>query len=212
MKKILVGIAAISLVLLCSCSCDGEKASVSDSQKENITASSTVKTEAAVSADLTEEATDAPEVTLITTEKPEEITDVVSPETTSESPVENTPQKPDQKFIGVWSTDEYKTDQILIYDLTEVSVKFNTGISGLFGFDATAMLMKGEFVFGDGISPGYSGPDGVRGKLRFSENSITVIYDDFGSIEYAEGYPNEYTFTIKDENSDAIVSQYKEAN
>ena len=114
-----------------------------------------------------------------------------------------------QNFIGVWSTDELKTNQILIYEITEVTVKFNTGVNGLFGFDATGMLLDGEFVFGDGISPGYSGPDGVKGKLKFSNNSITVIYDDFGSLDDSDFYPMEYTFTIKEENSDEIISQYK---
>ena len=115
----------------------------------------------------------------------------------------------DERFIGVWSTDELKTNQILIFDITEDSLKFNSGINSFFGFDATAIIADGEIVFGDGISPEYSGPDGVKGKLKFSNNSITVIYTDFGSLEYSEYYPNEYTFTIKDENSDEIVNQYK---
>lgn len=175
MKKILIGIVTIALILLYSCMSRPEEGLVSDSQKENITTESYVKSDEAVSVNSSE--------------------DVI--------------KMPDQSFIGVWSTDEFKTDQILIWEITEVSVKFNTGVSGLFGFDATAMVSDGEIVFGDGVSPGYSGPDGVKGKLEFSENSVTVIYDDFGSIEDSEYYPNMYTFTLKDENSDAIVSQYK---
>ena len=115
----------------------------------------------------------------------------------------------DERFIGVWSTDELKTNQILIFDITMDYLKFNSGINGYFGFDATAIILDGEIVFGDGVSPYYSGPDGVKGKLKFSDNSITVIYTDFGSLEYSEFYPNEYTFTIRDENSDEIVNQYK---
>lgn len=115
----------------------------------------------------------------------------------------------DKSFIGVWSTDELMTNQILIYEITENSLRFNSGVNSLFGFDATAVILDGEIVFGDGISPDYSGPDGVKGKLEFSDNSITVTYTDFGSLEYSEYYPNTYTFTIKDKNSDIIISQYK---
>lgn len=116
---------------------------------------------------------------------------------------------PYEKYIGVWSTDEDKTNQILIWEITEATVKFNGGVSGFFGFDATAMSLDGEFVFGDGISPAYSGPDGVKGRLSFSDDCITVIYESFGTLENPEFYPTEYKFTIREANSEEIISQYK---
>lgn len=183
MKRILIAFITIALILLYSCTGTPKEGLVLHTQKENITTASYIQSDEAVS--------------------------VNSSEITSVNSAEDVFKMPDQSFIGVWSTDELKTDQILIWEITEVSVKFNTGVSGLFGFDATAMVLDGEIVFGDGISPSYSGPEGLKGKLEFSENGVTVIYDDFGSIEDSEYYPSRYTFTIKDENSDAIVSQYK---
>ncbi len=198
MKKILI--VAIALMMFCSCADTTKKVPVSDSTKEDITTASYVHSDEAISVDSSE----------ITSAESSETVPVGPSEITSANTVEDIIKMPDQSFIGVWSTDEFKTDQILIYEITAVSVKFNTGVSGLFGFDATAMLSDDEIIFGDGVSPGYGGPDGLKGRLEFSENSITVIYDDLGSIEYSEYYPNRYTFTVKDENSDAIVSQYKE--
>ena len=119
---------------------------------------------------------------------------------------------PDQSFVGVWSTDEAKSNQIVIWEITEYSVKFNTGVQGLFGMDATGVISGGEIIFGDGISPGYSGPDGVKGKLKFIDGSVTVIYEDFGSLQDSEYYDKIYTFALRDENSDEIVSMYKANN
>lgn len=187
-KKILAVTTAIALMMLYSCAGKTDDDSASGLTEENITVTSAVKTEGTAS---------------VSENKPADAT--------SGSNTEDIFQIPGQGFIGVWSTDESNTDQILIYEITPASVKFNTGINGLFGFDATAMFLDNAYVFGDGISPGYSGPDGLKGKLEFSESSITVTYEDFGSIEGFEYYPDKYTFTIKDENSDSIVSQYIEA-
>lgn len=116
---------------------------------------------------------------------------------------------PDESYIGVWSTDENRTDEILIYEITSDAVKFNTGVFKSFGFTAAAIIKDGELAFGDGISPDYSGPKGLMGRLRFGENSVTVIYDSFGTFEYLEDGPNEYVFTIKAADSDRIVEEFK---
>lgn len=125
-------------------------------------------------------------------------------------PVTAVPQSaskmPDQSFLGVWYTDEYKTDDILIYEITANSVKFNTGAFKLFGFDATATETDGKLLFGyDNSIYG-----GLKGRLEFEENCVTVIYDDFGNFEDYNSINNVYKFTIKDSNSDYLVKQHNE--
>lgn len=196
MKRILI--VTIALMMLCSCAGTTDKDPVSQSQNDTTTASYT-RSEEVVSVESSE----------ATSAESDETTSVESSEATTAESTENAIKMPDRSFIGVWSTDEFKANQILIWEITEDSVKFNAGVSGLFGFDAFGVILNGEIAFGDGISPYYSGPDGVKGRLEFSDSGITVIYDDFGSVPDAEYYPNRYTFTIKDENSDDIIEQYK---
>lgn len=186
MKKILTGIIAVTLMMLCSCTDKPEDRPEPDQQIEKITTAEPVVHGGA-----------APVIPVITTEGAVEGT------------TEDSFWIPDQRFIGVWSTDVLKTNQILIYEITEGYVKVNTGVSGLFGVDVTAMLLDGEYVFGDGISPGYDGPEGIRGRIKFTDDSITVTYDSFGTLADSEYYSDRYTFTFRDENSDAIVSEYK---
>ncbi len=186
MKKILIGILSVTIMMLYSCTGEANNGLASDSEKENITTSSYL------------ENVETTSVSSI------ELTDVVPDDSTEDGSV-----IPDQSFIGVWSTDELKTNQILIYEITGASLRINTGVSGLFGIDVTAMLLNGEFVFGDGISPGYSGPEGIKGRVKFYKNSIIVTYDSFGFLEDSEYYSDSYTFTLKDENSEEIISQYK---
>ncbi|MBE6708783.1 MAG: hypothetical protein E7578_06030 [Ruminococcaceae bacterium] len=149
------------------------------------------------------------------TESPADLTeDTTTAETTeaSETVSDEVPsdafEMPDQSFIGLWATDEYSTNEILIYEITSEGVKFNTGIHREFGFNATAVVVDGGLAFGDGISPGYSGPVGIRGRLVFGDTSITVIYDDFGAFNPAGGV-DTYVFTIKDEDSERYVENYK---
>ena len=186
MKKILIGIITIALLSLCACSDSTDEGTASDSQKETVTTSASADSDDA---------------------KP-----IGTGETTTTSADEEVSANPEQKFIGVWSTDELKTNQLLIYDISPAFVKFNGGVNGLFGFDATAMALGDEFIFGDGVSPGYSGPDGIEGRIIFSDSSITVVYDSFGSLEGAENYSDRYTFTIREENSDELISEYKQIN
>ena len=140
-------------------------------------------------------------------------TDKPTPITTEPTDESNLPTSimPDQSYVGVWYTDENRTDEILIYEITDNSVKFNSGIYRLFGFTATAIESDGEIVFGDGVSPDYSGPDMIRGRLRFENDSVTVIYDNFGNFDYLDSWSNIYQFANKDDNSDNLVEQFKEA-
>ena len=185
MKKVLIWITIIVLILLCSCDNKSEHGDASQSPNDN----ADIRSDATASANSSE------------------TSPMTLSETTSITSIDIV-EMPDQSFIGVWATDESKTDEILIYEITENSVKFNTGVYRYFGFTATGILSDGEIVFGDGISSDYHGPYGIKGRLLFSENSITVIYDDFGDIDYPENWPNSYTFTVKDENSNAIVNQF----
>ena len=191
MKRILTGIIAVTLMMLCSCTDKPENGPVPDQQIEITTA---------------EPAGNGGAVPGSTAKV---ITEGTAAGTTTAGTAENGFWIPNEGSIGVWSTDVLKTNQILIYEITEGYVKVNTGVSGLFGVDVTAMLLDGEYVFGDGVSPGYDGPEGIKGRIKFSQDSITVTYDSFGSLEDSEYYSDRYTFTIKDENSYAIVSEYK---
>ena len=112
---------------------------------------------------------------------------------------------PDQSYIGIWYMDDYRTDAILIYEITSDSIKFNTGIFRLFGFTAIAVECEGEFLFGyDNSLYG-----GLKGRLKFEENNVTVIYDSFGYFDDYNIGTNVYQFTTKDNHSNDIVNQFK---
>ncbi|MCI8331310.1 MAG: hypothetical protein HFE78_00565 [Clostridiales bacterium] len=108
---------------------------------------------------------------------------------------------PDQSYVGEWYTDENPPDDLTIYEISSEFIKFETGLYRLFGFEAIAIQEDGEWKFGDGISPDYEGPSMLKGRLQFDENSVTVIYDDFGDFAQNNIQPNIYRFTIK--NNDA---------
>ena len=132
------------------------------------------------------------------------------PETTA--PTETEFSMPEQSYIGVWQMDTeiVPANSIYIYEITADTVKFGTGVRDWhFGFEGTAVVRDGALMFGDGISPDYMGPSKVKGRLEFSDNHITVIYDSFGDIEANQQEPNNYQFTVKHEESADILERMK---
>ncbi|MCI8332604.1 MAG: hypothetical protein HFE78_07245 [Clostridiales bacterium] len=132
------------------------------------------------------------------------------PETTA--PSEPTFVMPEQSYIGVWSTEGVAghTNSIYIYEITTDTIQFATGVRDRhFGFQGTAIVRDGELVFGDGISPVYSGPSMLKGRLTLEDNQVTVIYDSFGDIEANQTEPDTYHFTMRYEDSAALIEQYK---
>lgn len=107
---------------------------------------------------------------------------------------------PTQDHLGVWTTEDY----VNIYEVTDTTVKFSGYQYRSLGFDATAVLTDGEWVFVstdesfDENRPN-SNPVGISGKLRFTEDSVTIIYESLGENEehfkYAGAHTGSITFT-----------------
>ncbi|MCI8590519.1 MAG: hypothetical protein HFE77_07420 [Clostridiales bacterium] len=119
---------------------------------------------------------------------------------------------PEQSYIGIWYTksEGVPGNPIFIYEITEDTVRFDTGIRDRhFGLQGTAIVRDGALVFGDGISPDYSGPSQLKGRLEFADNHVTVIYESFGDIEANQMEPNTYDFTVKNEDSDVLLARFK---
>ena len=105
------------------------------------------------------------------------------------------------EYIGVWKTSS-GMDETIVYEYVEgEKIVFHSGIYRTFGFYATAVWDGESYSFGDGISPGYSGPSGLKGKIDVFESEITVTYDDFGVMSSvvpgSEGW-DYYVFTTKE--------------
>ena len=104
-----------------------------------------------------------------------------------------------QKYVGVWR-DSTGMDYITVYEYVEgAKIVMESGIFRTFGFQATAVWDGESYSFGDGISPGYSGFPGLKGKVDVDESGLTVTYESYGTMANVvpEGWENVYVFTEK---------------
>ncbi|MBQ7827502.1 MAG: hypothetical protein IJ386_04475 [Clostridia bacterium] len=126
----------------------------------------------------------------VTTEPVQTTAEAVTTTVTTEPPE---PVVPDQSHIGLWYTDESKTDDIYVYGITEDYVTFQSGIFRTFAFNATARLKNGEFVF--------ETDDGIKGKIEFIADGVVLRYDSYGkwgeTYTYLNEWPNVYKFTVR---------------
>ncbi len=114
---------------------------------------------------------------------------------------------PDSSYIGLWYDDEAKTNELIIYDITDDSVGISTGIYRMFGFSARAVMKDGVLCFGDGVSDYYEGPDGVLGHLTIGDGTVTVTYDSFGALDESgslDGEFAEYIFTMREDGAEYV--------
>lgn len=111
---------------------------------------------------------------------------------------------PDQSYIGGWQDPGIAS--INIYEITSDSVKFNFIISyRVERIIATAVVKDGVLVFGDGISPGFYGPENLSGHLIIEDNKVSVIIDEFGKTydaikESGNVYECNSMYEMTDEN------------
>ena len=104
-----------------------------------------------------------------------------------------------QKYVGVWR-DSTGMDYITVYEYVEgAKIVIRSGIFRTFGFQATAVWDGESYSFGDGISPGYSGFPGLKGKVDVDESGLTVTYESYGTMANVvpEGWEDVYVFTEK---------------
>ena len=78
-------------------------------------------------------------------------------------------------------------------------IVIESGIFRTFGFQATAVWDGESYSFGDGISPGYSGFPGLKGKVDVDDSGLTVTYESYGTMANVvpEGWEDVYVFTEK---------------
>lgn len=106
-----------------------------------------------------------------------------------------------ENYIGLWS-DEKKINYIVVYRVDHDGIMFHTGVFRTFGFHCLAIKEKGSFEFGDGISPIYWGPKGLRGSIMFTDNSVIVRYDSFGEMgDIEKNWGNQFEFSVKESDS-----------
>ena len=106
---------------------------------------------------------------------------------------------PDESYAGTWTLySTYNYDYVKIDEITADSIKYRGYINKYYTFSGTAVLKDGEWVFGDGISTDYMGPDGITGRLQFTDDSVSIIYDS--AVKYDDYYVrkpgHKDTFTL----------------
>lgn len=102
---------------------------------------------------------------------------------------------PDQSYIGIWYTDQDKSDDLNISEITADAVKFEMGVFRTASISATAKIENNEIKFGPDISPDYSGPS-LSGTLEFHKDSVSVAITESG-FEYIKA-GTVFNFTVKD--------------
>ena len=134
------------------------------------------------------------------------------PSENTEPSTDTSPQNsimPDQSYIGVWSTQD-ATEEIFIYEITPSAVKFDGGFYRTLSYQATAIECDGEIVFGDGRSPDYQGPSNLKGRLKFEDRCVTLIYDSFGAVpEHVKDWGTEYEFSVQCSMSEDTIEMVK---
>lgn len=78
---------------------------------------------------------------------------------------------PAQSYLGTWYTDEEKLDDLVIWEITNETLKFSISIFRTVSFEATAKIEQDQIVWNDtdGI--------GTNGLIDFQGNSIEVIVE-----------------------------------
>jgi len=111
-------------------------------------------------------------------------------ESGEEEPLTNQPVIPDESYVGNWND---LLDGIDIWEITEDTIKFSSGQFRLFGFDGMATLTDGKWIFVED-NDYVTDEDKIRGRLEFTDTSVSVIYDTDGRYDYIKsGHTNTFT-------------------
>lgn len=99
---------------------------------------------------------------------------------------------PNENHIGSWSAEG---NNVVIREVTAETVKFSAGLLRLFGFEGTATLVDGVWKFTEDTAY-YSEEDKIKGRLEFTEDTVTIVYESDGRFDYLYGERSE-SFTVR---------------
>jgi len=95
-----------------------------------------------------------------------------------------------QKYLGIWYTDEYKLDDLIVKDIAGDMIWFSFGLYRISSFDAVARVEDGEISF-------FVDDLAMSGTLEFRKSSIviTIVESEFGLVPAGRAFE----FTVREE-------------